>query len=177
MSLLIRGQDEGRLTADEVCCQCIMLLTGGHVTTIDQFSNAVYALLSHPAELARLRDDPDLIKSAVEESVRYDGAVGLARRVAIWDCRTGKIVVELRGHPVTVYSVAFSPDGRLLATGSADKTVIVWDLETGNELLKLRAHVEPVRVVAFSPDGTRVASGGLDGTVRIWDLTPRPTPQ
>src|SRR5206468_4080950 len=81
MSLLIRGQDVGRLSAEEVCCQCIMLLTGGHVTTIDQFSNTVHALLAHPAELQKLRDDPGLIKSTVEEALRYDGAVGLARRV------------------------------------------------------------------------------------------------
>jgi cytochrome P450 PksS len=89
MSLLIRGQDDGRLTADEVCCQCIMLLTGGHVTTIDQVSNTVYALLTHPAELQKVRDDPTLIKAAVEESIRYDGAVGLARRVAAADVEVG----------------------------------------------------------------------------------------
>src|SRR5262245_21292731 len=93
MSLLIRGQDEGRLSADEVCCQCIMLLTGGHVTTIDQFSNAVYALLAHRGELAKLRADPGLIRSAVEETVRYDGAVGLARRVAADE-------VEVRGRTI-----------------------------------------------------------------------------
>src|SRR5262245_4214497 len=93
MSLLIRGQDEGRLSPEEVCCQCIMLLTGGHVTTIDQFSNAVYALLAHPGELAKLRDNPELIKSAVEETVRYDGAVGLARRVAVEDVEvSGRII-------------------------------------------------------------------------------------
>jgi cytochrome P450 PksS len=93
MSLLIRGQDEGRLSADEVCCQCIMLLTGGHVTTIDQFSNAVYALLANPGELAKLRADPGLIKSAVEETLRYDGAVGLARRLAAED-------VAIRGRTI-----------------------------------------------------------------------------
>jgi cytochrome P450 PksS len=100
MSLLIRGQDEGRLTAEEVCCQCIMLLTGGHVTTIDQFGNAVYALLSHPAELAKLRDNPALIRSAVEEAVRYDGAVGLARRVAAED-------VEVRGRVIRAGDLVF----------------------------------------------------------------------
>jgi cytochrome P450 len=94
MSLLIRGQDEGRLSAEEVCCQCIMLLTGGHVTTIDQFSNAVYALLAHPGELAKLRDDPGLIRSGVEEAVRYDGAVGLARRVAAEDVEVRERVIR-----------------------------------------------------------------------------------
>jgi cytochrome P450 PksS len=94
MSLLIRGQDEGRLTPDEVCCQCIMLLTGGHVTTIDQFSNTVYALLTHPTELKKVRDDPALIKAAVEESIRFDGAVGLARRVAASEVEVGNKVIR-----------------------------------------------------------------------------------
>jgi cytochrome P450 len=100
MSLLIRGQEEGKLSADEVCCQCIMLLTGGHVTTIDQFSNAVYALVSHPSELKKLRDDPALIKSAVDETVRYDGAVGLARRVATED-------IEVRGKVIRAGSLVY----------------------------------------------------------------------
>jgi len=100
MSLLIHGQDEGRLSAEEVCCQCIMLLTGGHVTTIDQFSNTIYAILAHPAELQKLRNDPALIKSAVEEAVRYDGAVGLARRVAAED-------VEVRGRTIRAGNLVY----------------------------------------------------------------------
>ncbi len=83
MSLLIEGQNEGRLSAAEVCCQCILLLAAGHVTTIDQFSNAVCALLGHPEQLRKLCADPGLIKTAVEECFRYDGAVPFIHRVAV----------------------------------------------------------------------------------------------
>jgi cytochrome P450 PksS len=82
MSLLIAGQEAGRISAEEVCCQCILLLTAGHVTTIDQLSNAVYTLLRHPDQLQKLRDDPALIKSAVEETLRYDAAVPFILRIA-----------------------------------------------------------------------------------------------
>ena len=68
-----------------------------------------------------------------------------------------------------VNSVAFSPDGQRLASGSGDKTVKIWDSATGKELFALKGHADPVTSVAFSPDGQRLASGSRDQTVKIWD--------
>jgi cytochrome P450 PksS len=82
MSLLLRGQAEGRLTAEEVCAQCILLLGAGHITTMDQLGNTVLALLNNPEQWARLRDDPGLVRSAVEEGLRYDGTAQLLQRIA-----------------------------------------------------------------------------------------------
>jgi cytochrome P450 len=62
MSLFLAGQKEGKLTAEEVCCQCILLLVAGHVTTIDQLANSVYALSTHKEQLQRLRDNPALLR-------------------------------------------------------------------------------------------------------------------
>jgi len=64
--------------------------------------------------------------------------------------------------------VAFSPDGRLLASASEDKTVRLWDPVTGQHQRTLTGHAGPVRSVAFSPDGRLLASAGDDGTVRLW---------
>ena len=66
------------------------------------------------------------------------------------------------GHELFVWSVAFSPDGTRLASGSGDETVRLWDVETGEEIATLRGHEHFVYSVAFSPDGTRLASGGPD---------------
>ena len=65
--------------------------------------------------------------------------------------------------------MAFSPDGKRLASASLDKTVKVWDATTGQEILTLKGHTGGVLGVAFSPDGNRLASGGWDGTVKVWD--------
>ena len=68
-----------------------------------------------------------------------------------------------------VYSVAFSPDGRILASGSRDKTVRLWDMTTRQQLRTLAGHTSVVWSVAFSPDGRTLASGSADKTIRLWN--------
>jgi tetratricopeptide (TPR) repeat protein len=95
--------------------------------------------------------------------------------VIVWDAKTGREILTLKGHAGPVNSVAFSPDGTRLASASDDRSVKLWDLATGEVLLTLEGHTGPVYAVTFSPDGTRLASAGADQTIRLWDarsLTP-----
>jgi WD40 repeat protein/serine/threonine protein kinase/energy-coupling factor transporter ATP-binding protein EcfA2 len=77
----------------------------------------------------------------------------------------------LSGHHDAVRSVAFSPDGRLIASGSRDGAIMVWDAATRRALGQpLTGHTDRVNSVAFSPDGRLLASGGADNTIRLWDV-------
>jgi WD40 repeat protein len=83
---------------------------------------------------------------------------------------------EDEGHTDWVVTVAFSPDGKTLASGSHDGTVLLWDVATGRQVRAIedhRLHGKPFEVVsvAFSPDGKRVASASSDKTVRVWEVS------
>ena len=88
--------------------------------------------------------------------------------VGIW--RPVEPIPQIKGHSTETWSVSFSPDGKLLATGSDDNLIRVWDVATGVMKRELMGHTATVATVAFSPDGKLLASGSLDGTARIWDV-------
>ena len=76
----------------------------------------------------------------------------------------------LTGHTDNVLSVAFSPDGKILASGSEDGTIKLWDVAMGEEIHTLVGHTLYVTSVAFDPDGTIIASGSFDKTIKLWDV-------
>src|SRR5262249_51801645 len=77
--------------------------------------------------------------------------------------------LRLRGHTREVRAVAFSPEGRRLASRGHDHPVPARGTPTGQQLLALHGHAGYVSAVAFSPDGRRLASAGWDGAVKVWD--------
>ncbi|WP_419580517.1 protein kinase domain-containing protein [Stieleria magnilauensis] len=90
------------------------------------------------------------------------------QEIVIWDAATGQDLKRFEAP--SPWEMAFSPDGRWLATPHKDSTVRLWDVETGEQLSLFRGHSQWIFRVVFSPDGKRIASVGRDRSVKVWRL-------
>ena len=92
------------------------------------------------------------------------------KSAAIYDVVTGRRIRTFGGHSEWISSVAFSPDGKFILTGSEDKTAILWDISMSRRIQTFEGHSEGVYSVAFSPDGKSVLTGSYDDTVILWNV-------
>jgi len=88
-------------------------------------------------------------------------------QVLIWDFRTGNFVRRLALQQGPIISVAFSRDGRILATASRNSEVALWDVNTAEYIRPLRGHSDAVQSVVFSPDGRTLATASADNSVKL----------
>jgi WD40 repeat protein len=120
-----------------------------------------YHKFAYTIDLLAPRFSPDGSRLAVANT-------GNAGQVSILNVATNKVVTVLTAHTGQVEDIAYSPNGKLLATASIDHTVRIWDAHTGRPL-RILDHPDPVDAVAFSPNSTTIATLDYAGTIRIWD--------
>ncbi len=107
VSALIAAEQQGdRLSTDELISNCLFLFTAGHETTVNLIGNGTLALLEHPHELARLKGDPSLIGSAIEECLRWDAPVQMTGRAAKEDIVVGGQLVGAGQRVLAVLAAA-----------------------------------------------------------------------
>lgn len=117
-----------------------------------------------------------VVRDEERRAVEFDPAIRL------WELASGKQVATLEGHEESTRGLAFSPDGKLLASCSggsqtiSDQTVRVWDLATGRERRRFEGHRGVVNTVVFTPDGRSIVSGSEDATALVWDVSDLITP-
>ncbi|MBI2445794.1 caspase family protein [Candidatus Micrarchaeota archaeon] len=148
---------DGRLIAagNQVSKEALLweVATGREVRTFDAGSIGSLAFTS----LAFTPDGRTLIADAGDT-------------VKLWDVATGREIRTLKGHSDRVSSVAVSPDGLTVLTGSWDRTAKLWEIATGKELRVFKGHSGGVSSAMFSPDGRSILTGGQDLKVKLWDI-------
>jgi WD40 repeat protein len=163
--------------------QCIYTLTGhsNSVESID-FSpdGQTLASFSHDSndgtiKLWQLSTGKEICTfSGYLPEISPDGQIlasSSGKTIKLWQLSTGREVCTLTGHSDEVESIAFSPDGQTLASGSYDNTIKLWQLSTGREICSLTGHSNYIDSIAFSPDGQILASGSNDDTIKLWQLS------
>ncbi|MCX4903119.1 AAA family ATPase [Streptomyces sp. NBC_00878] len=147
-------------------------LEGGQVVVGPMSVPELRAAIQQPAGAVGLALEPGFAEpdaSMLLAAEAFRQGLTTEARGALLSAQGQRLAGVLPGHRGSVTSAAFSPDGKLLATAAADRTVRLWDVSTRRRVAVLTGHRAAVASVASSPDGRHVATGGADGTVRLWN--------
>ncbi|KAF7393335.1 hypothetical protein HZH66_009168 [Vespula vulgaris] len=138
--------------------------------------NVDYALRTGPFQLSNTKDK---IENPLEYAKKQYTSVGEEKLVSgsddftlfLWKPeKEKKPIARMTGHQQLINDVKFSPDGRIIASASFDKSIKLWDSNTGNYIASLRGHVQAVYSITWSADSRLLLSGSADSTLKVWSM-------
>ena len=145
--------------------------TDGYVRLWDVDSGTLIREIEHGDIVNSIAFSPDgQILASATGLVPFHGEETV-NSIQLWDVKTGSQLLFIPNDTGAVFSVAFSPDGKLIASGGYDTTIAIWDAQTGEKIASLEGHEGSVYSVSFSADGRYLVSGSADKTVRLWDTS------
>jgi WD40 repeat protein/uncharacterized caspase-like protein len=164
------GRQIRRLAGHESGSNAVAFAPNGRILCSGGSDNKVKLRDPETGRVLRTVDQGDIVW---EVAFSPDGSLfagASSEHIRLWKVSTGVLVREIKTGSVLVGGLAFSPDGRTVATAGPNNTAVLYDVGTGAVVRSFMGHTEDVRSVALSPDGKLLATGGLDKTARIWDV-------
>jgi WD40 repeat protein len=148
------------------------ILAGHRISISPDTYEALLSSILRFDRLIFLRENPDKLYSVAYSPNGKYIVSGDGYALHLWDANSGKPIGKpLIGHESIVTSLAFSPDSKLIASGSKDKTLRLWDIDSNKTIFVLRGHTSGISSVAFGMDGKRMVSGSWDNSIRLWSTT------
>lgn len=168
---VMRDFGTGSITASSSIIRTISDISTSSLTTVSENYFSLSTTLSGcKGSVFSIALSPNGQQIASASGSIFSWLAGKDNSVRIWNLNSGIVEAVLEGHAGHVLGVAFSPDGRLLASCSNDKTIQLFQVDTGAKIRTIVGHAAQISSIAFSPDGQTLASCSNDNTVKLWEV-------
>jgi len=148
----------------------------GTAIAIARYSQVQIIATDNSKVLATLDDFPGKVTSVhfcldADHLVTSSGVAGLGGVAALWNWKSGEKIRDFKGHRDLMFDAEVSPNGKLLATCSYDRSILLWDLESGQNLREFVGHNGAIYDIEFSVDSQALVSASADSTCKVWRLS------
>ena len=155
---------------DEMITTCFSP-DGSYIASASFLDGTITVYDAHTGKAAHSFNGDSFIKSiCIHPTEKQTLATAADSIIKIWNLEDGSLLHTLSGHHRNIHYIAFSQDGKYMASASSDKTIMLWDAHTYKHLKTLTGHTDEINHLAFSNDGNYIASASNDKTIKVWNV-------